>query len=252
MAQVVSIFSAVAMIGVLAGMMIVTLLTVRSMRREREQVEAAEELIQLRRWPEAAMLLQRLLSEPTRTPPARVQGLIYLSSVLARYSRFDDAITVQTHLLQNVNFDRQTAHGLRVGRAMAMLREDHLFDADRAIAELRREMRGDDSFGAPAARSAGLALVEMYRDVKTGHPAEALETFQLALATIRNQLGHRAGDAFALAARAYDMLNRADDAKKAWESATLLTPVSEIARRYPELGDMVERYPRIAPPPEVA
>ena len=32
------------------------------------------------------------------------------------------------------------AHGLRLARAMAMLREDHLFDADRAISELRRQV----------------------------------------------------------------------------------------------------------------
>jgi tetratricopeptide (TPR) repeat protein len=252
MAQVVSVFSAVAMIGILAAMMLVTFFAVRTMRGEQQQIEAAEELIQLRRWPEAAMVLQRLLCEPTRTPQARAQGLIYLSSVLARYNRFDDAIAVQTHLLEHINLDPQTAHALRLGRAMAMLREDHLFDADRAIAELRREMRSGEETGSPASRSGGLALVELYRDVKTGHPREAIETFEAAIPVIRRQLGHRAGDAYALLARAYDLLDRRAEAQQAFESATLLCPAAELARRYPELDLMFARYRTVPPPPEVA
>ena len=102
-----------------------------------------------------------------------MQALIFLSSILARYHRFEDAIAVHNHLLETINFDDSTAHGIRLGRAMAMLREDHLVDADRAISELRRTSQGRES--------AGLALVELYRDVKTGHPTEAIEHFDAAL-----------------------------------------------------------------------
>ena len=84
-------------------------------------------------------------------------------------------------MLENVQLDPNTAHALRLGRAMATVREEHLFDADRAISELRREVGDRDS--------AGLALIEIYRDVKTGHPAEAIDVFNSRLPALREQLG---------------------------------------------------------------
>jgi hypothetical protein len=250
MAQLVNVLSALVMLGLIGGLMLFTWLIVRRARAEHQQLEAVEELIQLRRWPQAGAALTFMLSQPTRTAAGRVQALIYLSSVLARYNRFDDAIAVQNHLLDNVMMDAGTAHALRLGRAMAMLREDHLVDADRAINELRRSLRSgtrtdDDDAGERAPdeiESAGLALVEIYRDVKTGHPAEAVETFTKKLPAVREQLGHRAGDAWGLAARAYDMLNRADDAQRAYENATLLTDRAELERRYPEVAPLASKY----------
>lgn len=234
MQNVVRALSALSMFGVMAAMALIFSLTARKHRDEQRQLEAAEELVQLRRWPEAAMVLRGLLSRPTRSPASRVQALIYLSSVLARYHRFDDAVQVQDHLLENVLLDPGTTHALKLGRAMAMLRQDHLVDADRAIGDLRRSVGENES--------AGLALIEMYRDVKTGHAAEAVEIFDRSLPALRQQLGHRAGDAYALLARAYDMLLRHDEARIAFEKATLLEPLVELERRYPEVVGLKERY----------
>jgi hypothetical protein len=137
-------------------------------------------------------------------------------------------------LLETVRFDENTAHGIRLGRAMAMLHEDHLVDADRAISELRRTTQDR--------KSAGLALVEIYRDVKTGHPAEAIELFHESLPVLRQQLGHRTGDAYALLARAYDLLGREAEARDAYEKATVLTPISELRRRYPEVAKLSAKF----------
>ena len=124
-----------------------------------------------------------------------------------------------------------------------MLREDHLFDADRALAELRRTV------ASAGVESAGLALVEIYRDVKTGHPDEAVQIFEQRLPVMRDQLGHRVADAYALAARAYDLLGREAEARDAYEKATLLAPPPELSRRYPEVQKLEGRYdPAIAPP----
>jgi tetratricopeptide (TPR) repeat protein len=244
MNQVVGFMSSVAMVGVMFAMAGVTLVLARRQREELRRVEAIEELVQLRRWPEAAMALESMLSEPTRTPQARVQALFYLSSVLARYHRFEDAIAVHNHLLETVRFDDSTAHGIRLGRAMAMLHEDHLVDADRAISELRRTSQDR--------ASAGLALVELYRDVKTGHPAEAIELFNASLPHFRQQLGHRSGDAYALVARAYDLLGRESEARQAYEKATLLSPISELHRRYPEVAKLSAKYSPAPAPAEAA
>ena len=161
---------------------------------------------------------------------------------------------MQEHLLDNVPLDPSTAHVLRLGRAMAMLREDHLFDADRAINELRRQVQRASDVEVAASgetvESAGLALVEIYRDVKTGHPAEALEMFQRSLGAMRQQLGHRAGDAYGLAAKAFDLLNRPAEAQEAYEKATLLTLPAELERRYPELASLATKFTPAARPGE--
>ena len=108
-----------------------------------------------------------------------------------------------------------------------MLREDHLVDADRAMSELRRI--------SDRKSSAGMALLELYRDVKTGHPQEAIAVFDESMGILRDQLGHRTGDAYGLVAKAYDMLGREGEARSMYEKATLLAPVVELERRYPEL-----------------
>lgn len=237
------LFSALSMLLLMGLLGLLTVLTVRRHRAEQEQLEAAAELVQLRRWPQAAFVLEHLLSTPARAPQLRAQALIYLAAVLARYHRFDDAIRVYNHLLDTESVDGATAYGLRLGRAMAMLREDHLFDADRAINELRRARGSDDS--------AGLALVELYRDVKTGHPTEAIQLFEAKLPTLRDALGHRVADAWALAARAYDLLGRKTEAQDAFTKATLLAPPAELFRRYPEVEKLAATYAPAAAPVEI-
>jgi tetratricopeptide (TPR) repeat protein len=282
--------SSLLMLALVIAMAAFTFFSVRGQRGEQRQLETVEELIQLRRWPQAGVVLQGMLSQPARTPWGRVQGLIYLSGILARYHRFSDAISVQDYLLENINLDGATAHSLQLGRAMAMLREDHLFDADQAISELRRrairasekreEKDTDEEAGREVADeeavavtpinapleagwkplltvsaksprthgSAGLALVEMYRDVKTGHPVEAEATFNEKLPLLRQQLGHRLGDAYVLVARAYDLLNRPAEAAAAYDKATLLAPAAELHRRYPEVAVLGTKYAAAAAP----
>ena len=242
-AHAVSVLSALGMLGLITALTALTWYAAHSVKAEQQQVESIEELVQLRRWREAGEMLQRLLSRPTRTPQAHVQGLVFLASVLARYHRFGDAVKVYDHLLELDILDPRTAHALRLGRAMSLLREDRLVDADRAIGELRR--------GPDGAESGGLALIEIYRDVKTGHPDEAIDIFADRLPQMRRQLGHRVADAYVLLAAAYDRLGRTDEAARAYLDATTLSDEDELHRRYPELAPLRGKY-RAAPRPEGA
>lgn len=236
----VRLLGGVTMIGLLMAMSVFTWITVGRQREEQRRLESLEELVQLRRWPEAAMMLQELLSKPTRSPQARVQGLVYLTVVLARYHRYADTITVQEHLLDNIDMDPGTQYALQLGRAMSMLQQDHLVDANQAIRDLHRVENSGES--------AGLALIEIYRDVKTGHPGEAIEMFDSKLALLRKQLGHRVADAWALVAKAYDMVGREESARQAYVNATLLAPIAEISRKYSEVASLTGKYqPAIAP-----
>jgi len=241
--QIVQLVSSLMMFGLMIGMGFITWRAARAVQGEQGQLEAVEELIQLRRWEEAGLLVQALLSRATRTPQGRTQALVFLAAILARYHRFADAVFVYEHMLENRLVEGQAAYGMKLARAMSLLREDRLVDADRAMGELRRLDRADDS--------AGLALLEIYRDVKTGHPREAIEEFEKKQALLRRQLGHRAADGYALAAKAFDLAGEGEKARETFEKATLLSPMAELKRRYPEVGGMEEKYGVAAVPAEV-
>jgi len=241
--SIVQAISSLMMFGLMIGMGYLTWRAARGVQREQAGLEAIEELIQLRRWEEAALLSQGLLSRSTRTPQGRTQGLIFLAAILARYHRFADAVSVYEHLLEHRLVEGEAAYGMKLARAMSLLREDALVDADRAMVELRRLDRADDS--------AGLALLEIYRDVKTGHPREAIEEFEKKQHVMRKQLGHRAADGYALAAKAFDLAGENEKAREVFEKATILSSIVELKRRYPEIGGLEEKYAAAVTPAEM-
>jgi tetratricopeptide (TPR) repeat protein len=240
----VELVSGIALLLVMGFMAGSSRMVMRRHRAEQARLEAAEELVQLRRWAEAADLLTGLLIRPLRSQRSRVQALLFMTAVLARFGRFEDVLTIQDRLLKTIALDEGGVHAVRLGRAMALLHEDRLFDADRAISELRRSSLADES--------AGLVLVEMYRDVKTGHPDEALAMFQKKLPLVRRQLGHRSADAWVLAARALDLKGRTPEALAAYRNATLLAPAVELQRRYPEAAVLADKYAPAPAPAEMA
>jgi tetratricopeptide (TPR) repeat protein len=122
----------------------------------------------------------------------------------------------------------------------------------RATAAEQQDTEQDQPQQAPQSVSAGLALVEIYRDVKTGHPAEAIELFDATLPAMREQLGHRVADAYALVARAYDLLGREAEAQRHYQKATLLSPPQELHRRYPETASLASKYQPAPAPKEAA
>ena len=241
----VEVASALMIVSLMVGLMMFSAAVVKRVRAEQQAVESIGELVQLRRWKEAGGQLDQTLGQSMRTHSARAQALVFLGAVLARYQRFDDAIAVYDYLLDSRMLDPGSNYGLRLGRTMAMLRQDHLVDADRAISELRRQTPS-------GIESAGLALVELYRDVKTGHAEDAIQRFHKVLPSMKEQLGHRAGDGWALVARAYDMLNRTDEASLAFRNATLLSPPVELFRRYPEVQKLEGKYEPSYAPAEAA
>ncbi len=242
---VLNALSGLAVAGLMGGLVMFSVATVKRVRAEHQAVESIGEMIQLRRWPEAGAELDRYLSSPARSHGLRAQALVYLGAVLARYQRFDDALAVYDNLLDSDMLEPGSAYGLRLGRAMAMLREDHLVDADRALGELRR-------LSPSGVDSAGLALLELYRDVKTGHFVEAIQRFERSKNALRDQLGHRSADAWALLARAYDALERPAEAQQAYRNATLLAPPVELTRRYPEVAKLDGKYEPAYAPAEAA
>jgi hypothetical protein len=186
-------------------------------------------------------------------PERRVGALLSLATILTRYHRFSDARVVHDALLEPDDAglpDPSIGHAVKVARAMTLLRDDLLVDADRAMGELRRDVtmardsvrRARGTEAAADVRSGGLAMLDLYRDVKTGHPDEAIVVFERSIGWLPDALGPRVADAWVLAAAAYDRVGRPEDARQAYANATALTPAVELHRRWPETAGLAERY----------
>ena len=230
--------------ALLATVAAVVLLSVRgsALNRETATLDELEALLALRRVDEAVPGLQDVMGHPMHGPENRLRAMLLLGTTLARLNRADDALRVYGELLDTEGLAGPAAVMVKLARAATMLRADHLYDADRAISDLRRTIGRDEALADPIPL-AGLRLVELHRDVKTGHLAEAIELFDAHLPALRAGLGHRAAEAHALVAIALHRLNRPEDAAARFADATALAPLSDLVRRYPDLWPLCPAYP---------
>lgn len=195
-------------------------------RQEGQSLREVDESIRLNRWEQAGGLLAGLLRSPTQAVHARFQSLMYLGSVLNHQGRFEDVERVYDYLLRNAQVNPPISFSLRCARAYSILRQERLTDAYEAIGQLRRDPLGGSS--------AMMSLLEMYRLQKTGHFDEVLELFGQRREAFAQQLGHRASDAWALAAAAAKAMGRGDEAVTFARNALFLGRMDEMVRRFPE------------------
>jgi len=141
------------MVAAAAAGVVGSVMAVRRVRAQQQIVDAIDEMMQLRRWEPAGMLLDRFLTAPVRSVRLWAMALVQLAGLLCRHHRFEDAIAVQDFIIENELLDDHGDYVVRVGRAMAMLREDHLVDADRAIGDIRRRRAIGGHGGAGAGRN---------------------------------------------------------------------------------------------------
>ena len=269
------------LLGVAAVAITLVSKAMRDVRSERKEVRQAEDLVLLRKWPEAIESLDRLLTRPMSLVQLRWAALVSLMRVLSRYGQFDDAVLVADEILEHPGVDPATGFAIRCSRAMMLLQADRLADASDAISKLRREVKqidtsirqisdaADDSAEEPSTifdlqqemlnqptadevdsagngdgfDSAAVLLIEMYRDIQTYHTDEALDIFREHRSRFAKQLGLRLGDALALASVAAHRSEQFEDARQWWGDATLLVSASELRRRYPETREVDGRYP---------
>ena len=280
----------------------------RGHRREVRALDEIEDAVARKFYAESAHRLNKILSSPMRTPPNRLRALVLAGAVLGRSAMgrsggYDEAILIYDELIDTERLAGPGGVMVRVGRAMAMLHADQLYDADRAINNLRRlidrggaqqEMRqfiqqqapqeelssstasavsssaiqddasdgesdrksrdetrdetspdvsSSEPFAVDPTHIAGLRLVELYRDIKTGHVDEAVGLFHTGLDVLRLGLGQRVGEAYALLAVALDRLGDNASAQQAVLDATAMQPGADLGTRYPEFASVLKKYP---------
>ncbi len=244
-----------ALCGAFFGLLAYFWSLVRSLRAEEAQLEWIEDALALKRYPDAAGRLQWLMSSAMCSDQHRLRAMVLLATYLARSGRYDDALIVYNELTGTERVAGPSGAMVKLGRAMAMLQSDHLYDADRAITDLRRlidrggaenELQQIDADaptpGVDVLSVSALRLVELYRDVKTGHAQEAIELFEKNLPLLTAGLGHRVGEAHALVAVAYDRLDRPDDARQRFLDGTALQGIADLLNRYPEVRPLITKY----------
>ena len=218
------------------------------LRDEDRRVSALEDAARLQRFDWLTHALTDALSRPMRSPLHRVRALQVYVTTLVGVGRFDDAERSAAAMLgEGVPLGMVTS--LRALRVYAMLREDRLVDADRALGELRRQDRDIDISGhAPAM----VALAAMYRDAVTGHCDDALRSFEKNRPAIAKQLGLRVADADALAAHSALTLGQSSRAAHLWRRATLFASPAELVHRFPPLSTTSAALAPASVPPELA
>lgn len=211
------------------------------MRAEDRAVGNAEDALHAERLELAAHIIANLTASAMYSNANRFRALWVYIGALLDLRRFDDVVSASGQMLAE-GVPSDMAGPLWAAMAYSLLREDRLVDATGALHELRKLSRSDSAGPAPAM----LALVEMYRDVTSGHPDEVLESHAKHRDAIAAALGYRVSDADALAALAAHLRQRHDFAATLWQRATLLQPAAELLTRYPELQPLIT-YPASPP-----
>lgn len=226
------IVSLIVPLGVLAFSIFWSAQQAAELRDEERRVSAMEDASEAKRFDWLAHALTDILSRPMLSPLHRARALNVYVLALLHVRRFEDAERAAGGMLgEGVPLTMVTS--LRARRVYAMLREDRLVDADRALGELRRQDREVDVAGNAGAM---VALLGIYRDAVTGHGDDALQSLNKHRATIAKHLGVRVGDADALAAHAAFGMGQADLAATLWHRATLLVSPASLVESYPPLG----------------
>ncbi|MFN4243852.1 MAG: hypothetical protein ACK4PI_11525 [Tepidisphaerales bacterium] len=216
------------------------------LKREERELRWAMEAELYRRFGTVAAIINKLLSSPMLSPMHRAIALrMYIGGLVDR-RRYAEALDAAERLLAE-GVPEELVPELQAIRVEALLREDRLLDADRALAELRQDPAklGDVTRGLTA-------VLSMVRDVMTGHPDEALETYARHRTGVMLELGSMVSRADAAAAAAAHQRGLPELAAACWRRATCLESPAELVRELPCLSDVARTYPAAEVPPEFA
>jgi len=190
------------------------------------------ELTALRRPHDAVSVAWHLIPNLHRWPELHVQGVLLLGANLMTLRQWDAAIEAQTYLLDHLPAQHPTAHLLRAQRAMGLLREDRLADAD---SELRALQRADVDGLTMSIVKLGLLM----QRVKTHHDADALAE---AASDDPHQtfapIGTEAAYGYGMLALASHRTQQPDQAQRWWHDATMLLPAEHLIDAMPEFAPL--------------
>jgi hypothetical protein len=217
---------------VLLGVMI---LRIRRQRASAQRLEAAFEAVQLRRWDEARVLLDEILSQPVRLSVVRTELLLALAALAESEHSYEASQHIYEQVLQENRADPIQLHTARVALAAAMLRTGQLTDAVNLIERLERA-------ALPELLRAQVELLALFREISMGQVEASISRASERRALFRKYLSTKAGYGYALLAAAFDRADQPAVAQKHWHDATLLVRPEELLDRFGELEPVARKY----------
>ena len=220
---------------VLVVLLGIVILRMRRQRQLAQRMEEAFEAVQLRRWDEARVLLDDLLSRPVRLSVVRAELLLALAALAESEQSYEASQYIYEHLLEENRADALQLHTARVALAGAILRTGQVTNAVNLIERLERA-------ALPEMLRAHVELLSLFREITMGQVEASISRADERRALFRKYLSTRAGYGYALLAAAFDRADQPAAAQKHWHDATLLVRPEELLQRFGELEPVARKY----------
>ncbi|MAG17035.1 MAG: hypothetical protein CMJ21_03095 [Phycisphaerae bacterium] len=245
---------------VVLGVIVVSEMRVRRVARLTDELAHAQELALQHQWLPTLQLAWRLVPALSGMPQLHGRSVALIAHVFDRLRCYESALAAYDFLLQRMPAEHPAAVHLRVQRAITLMINDQLVDADDAL----RRLRGDIELLGDAGASAAYRLAQLVQEVLTFHYDHAVACADELLDALR-PLGIEAGYGHALVALSWLNVARSQhgadrdatndqstsglsstaehayaQAAKWWSTATLLMPVSQLIDRFAPLRALID------------
>jgi len=222
----------------LLGVLIHGSARLRGLRDLERVANAIAEQAMLRRYRPALRRAWLVLPRLVRHPSLHGRVVATMAHCLDDLGAHESAMAAYDHLLAGMPDAGPATMHVRISRAIAALRTDHLADGDEAL----RRSRGAIGLYLGTPIGGAFRMAQLVQDVRTHHYTDALE-FAPTLVDDLRPLGIEAGFGYALMALCMSNARPADPAAAAqvepptrwWSRATTLLPAEQLVREFPEL-----------------
>ncbi len=204
-----------------------------SIRRVRVRYGQTMVHMQLRQWPTALQMLDRLLSRPVDSSDMRAAALLSASELATRSGKHDAAVTALDEVLAGP-VSVQYAQRALAEKALALLRAERLTEATSLLDGFR-----SIEFVEPSASV--VAVGQLYQRIRTRNFTAIAEEADALAERARAVFHRQAAYVYALIALALSHVDQTDRAQAYYDCATHLISPAELARRYAELDSLADR-----------
>lgn len=201
-----------------------------TLRRRHSLQTRAAEAVQTRQWAHAQALLQQVLSRPIDSPEMRGSALLSLAEVAASRGRHAAAVTLCDSVLE-IRTGEASARLAKIRKALSLLAEDRLTDANTLIDSLRAQQ-------LPEPLGTLVELAVLYRQIRTGHVEDAVAAAPQLARRAREHLGHRAAMVYGLQASAHLAGGDRPSAERYYDCATRLMTPARLGEQLPDLASL--------------
>jgi tetratricopeptide (TPR) repeat protein len=220
-------------VGIMLGVLAVSGLFAREVRRLQRLYGEALTQMRLRQWPAAAAVLGRLMRRPIDAPEVRSAALLWTAELATRAGHHDAAVAALDEVLA-IDANEQHRQGAQTEKALALLRAGRLAEAGELLDGFRTVV-----FHEPMASVAEVG--HLYRRIRARAFDDAAREADELGRRARGVFHRQAAYVFGLLALALEQAGHPQRAQAYYDCATRLMSPDELARRFEELAPLERR-----------